>query len=346
VENMSRLKPWVVFWGALQRFPFVLAGVILFFFGREHPGWALAAVVCAPFASGLMGGIALSGWFTLTARSLGARRRSSAAALKSILGALIGVAAGWVIDSVLARCPGVEGFAILHWATGACMLVSLLLLASIKEPSGGRPPPGGRGLVETLRSMPGLLRERPAVGRYIAARVCGTAYFLVVPFMSIHALGALGVGAAFLGTLVIAQRTGGIAGNITAGVMGDWFGGRRMAIASRGLFIGLLLLLAFTETRFGFIFIFTLWGFLSQAEQVSDQTLLLELSEGSRMPTYIALSNFGHLLGLLCASSAASLLGSLTEGVGYLIALAAPFVVLAFYLYTTVPEPRQAAATS
>lgn len=124
VERLHRVKPFVLITGVFQRVPYVLAMLSLFMFGTSRPLLTLSLVALAPFLLGLTGGISFSAWQELTANVIPRERLASVWALRSTVGAGIGIGAGMTIRLVLARYPGTTGYGILHGLAAGLLMMS------------------------------------------------------------------------------------------------------------------------------------------------------------------------------------------------------------------------------
>ncbi|MGF1656432.1 MAG: MFS transporter [Verrucomicrobiales bacterium] len=341
VEALPVLKPFIVWCGLWQRLTFLFAAAALYLWGQTNTTLALGVVMLTPFLSGLFGGIGLSAWFTLSARTVSPQRRSSATALKQIMGALMGLLGGFLVERVLSTEGGVQGFALLHLLAFVAMAFSLaayLLTQEAPAPPFVKRP--DRGILEFFHGLPQLVRSFPLFARYVVGRTLGASQFFIVPFMMVQALAVTGQEDALAGIMLSAQMAGGIAGNVTAGILGDRFGGKGVALFARLLFIVMLFMFWGAHEVWHFTAVFVVWGFVFQAMMVSDNAVTTELAHGRRMPSLMALNSFAYLIGLVGVSVSASLLSQLSEGIFILLCLSGGLMLLGFIVLLSIPEPR------
>jgi len=337
VERCTRMHRYCMITGIPQRLPFLIAALILFFYGESHPTLALAAVALTPFLSGAVGGMGQGAWMQLVARTIPARRRSSLSATRNLIAAGIGIGAGFFIERVLSAYPGTTGFGILHLAAFASLALSFVFFAMIKEEVPENPPVvRHRSFRGYCHDLVDILRRDRDFRFYTVMRLFGPAFAFQVPFMAVHALDTLDAPEAFVGALVSSQIGGQVLGNLIGGWLGDRAGGRLLLVIARVLFLGMFVLGAFAETRLGFQAYFALLGFCLMLNQIGNLTLMLEIAPDDRRPTYGALAGIINGPGMLFYALAGAAFWSTYQsmwiqavigGFGMLVSLAAIWIV-------------------
>jgi len=347
VEQLQWVKPFVMFTGIFQRTPYLAAALALFLLAGTHPMLTLAIVAATPLVGGIAGGLSFSAWIELISKIIPERRRSSAWAVRYIIGAAIGIGAGSVIRSVLRDHPGPAGYAMLHLHASAFLWLSYLAFAAIRET---RKPPGiiatPRGLHENLRSLPHLLRSDIQLRRFLGMRVCGLGLNIMIPFLAIYALRVTGHDESFLGHFVTAQMTGGIIGNLLAGYLGDRYGGKLPVFIGRVLLLALSIAAVVNRSETGFVVIFFTLGFAVFLENVGATTLSIELCPHDRRPTYMAFISAVIMPCTLLAAAVSTVVRVATGGIALAAALSAALLALSFYFLVRLREPRHTRAAA
>ncbi|HEY1049610.1 MAG TPA: MFS transporter, partial [Prosthecobacter sp.] len=235
VERLQRFKPWVMIFGMLQRLPYLVTGLVLWFADDAGP-WLLPLVVLTPVVSGLVGGMGVVAWMEMVTRMLPERIRAAGWAARYIMQACIGMGAGAVIHQVLTHLPGQRGYAVLHLIAFGFLFLSWVSQAFMKEQPGPlheHPPIGS--YVRYLRGLPALLAANPRLLRLIVTRFTGMGYLMVVSFLTIHALHTTGRPEADEGIFVSFQSVGTILGSVLAAWLGYHSGGKVLLILSRSI---------------------------------------------------------------------------------------------------------------
>jgi MFS family permease len=340
-ERLPRLKWFIMLLGVPQRVVFLFAGLALLFWADKYPVFVLALVALAPLLSGLAGGVSWAAWVELTSRMIPPNRRSSVMAVRAVIGGLIGLLAGQVIRIILERTPGAEGYAQLHFIVFGILVVSLILFAFMKEPRWVSPPDTERtGLLKNLASMPKILRDDRHFRRFVLSQCFGAGFFIMIPFLSIHALNTTGRSEAFLGLLVQAQMAGNIGTNFFAGWMGDRFGGKIVFVCAKVLFVILSVGALVNTAAWGFVALFFLLGCATSFQMVGRSTLSIELCPDRRRPTYLALLQFSIFPAMLLAAVLATVIREIF-GVLYPAALLSAVLMTVSLVYLLrIPEPR------
>lgn len=343
VENLHSVKPALLFTGFFQRVSFLAAGLVLYFHAESHPGWSLVAVALAPLVSGLFGGITMTAWLELVAKTIPENRRSSVWAIRFIISSIIGIGAGKTVSFVLENTPGTEGYAILHFILFAFLMVSYVIFAFVREISSpeDKPPISGVALVENLRTVPHLIRSDRDLRNYLVTRSLMNGMFIMIPFLSIHSLRVLDKPESFLGPLLMAHMVGGIAGNLFAGYLGDSVGGKVVMVASRWVFILIAGWTLVATADWEFLTIFFLFGSGFYANQVGTTTLCIEICPTQRRATYLGIMATLTAPTLILSSIVSTLLWNWREDYS-LLALATGITMLFSLMFLQrIEEPRK-----
>lgn len=341
VERLHSFKRWVLFFGVLQRLPYLITGLILLFADGldDH---LLTIVVLTPIISGLIGGITMVAWMEMVTRMIPERVRATGWAARYIFQACIGMGAGAVIHAVLTHVPGREGYAWLHLCTFTLLSLSWAAQIPMHEVLGHAPP-----IPETplrywkyLRTLPRLLGQQPMLLRLIAARFTGMGYLMLFSFLTIHALHLTQRPEADEGHFVTAQSTGTILGSLLAGLLGYVSGGKILLMLSRLILLAVCSWLVFTESFVGFMVTYFVLGFGLFLDRVGDLTLAAELCPQERRSTYQALLNFCNLWAFLIATSLGGLLYAWSASFFSVVITAAVMAVTSILILRVIPEPR------
>lgn len=343
VESLQRFKPFVAVMGIMQRMPFVFTGLALVFLAEDHPALVLVMAVLTPFVSGLMGGVSMTAWMELVAKTIPANRRASLHAYRNILGTIMGLMAGPVITWMLASYPGAVGYGFLHLAASAMFLLSYLVFLGIVEPYEPQVEAEPRkSLLENLRSIPSMLRGNPQLVDFLVMILFTTGIFILTPFMGLHALAVTGREDSYLGYFVIAQMVGGLTGNLLGGYVGDRLGGKAPLVISRILFIAVSLAFVFNRSEAGFFALFFLYGFGFFTNMIGRMTLTLEICPPQRRPTFVALVAASNFISLLLISFLSSSLQSMGLGILPNAVVAFLFMGTSLAFLLRIEEPRNA----
>ena len=304
VERWRRHMPYVLTMGVFQRLPYLAAaGVLLLAAG--HKTLAVWVVALCPMVSGLVGGTLMTAWQEMFAKSLPPRRRSGILALRNLISSLIGLGAGVGIAAVLQRWPGTTGYGVLHLVSFGILVFSLAAFAFVRETPYRQMPQAQRlTLGQNLRRMPGVIRGDGRLRAYLLSNMLWAGAYLLLPFMAIHALAALGRAAdeAMLGYFVTAAMVGAIAGNLSAGVLGDRFGGKVLMLISRAGFAVLCAWAMIARGAWEFMALFVLQGLVLSFSQVGNLTLGIELCPKDRRVTYLTLMALFGMTSMLVGS--------------------------------------------
>jgi len=344
VERLKRQKTLVLVTGFAQRLPFLLAGLALVLLPKDTPGLAVWAVAACPLLAGLAGGFGVTAWQEMVATTVPPNRRSSLWAIRSILASLIGVLAGYVIAKVMGRYGegNAVGYGVLHLIAFGFVTASIVLIGFIHEtPYPRRPSEHSASLWRNLSQMPAMIAGDRRLALYLAHNVLWAGLLVALPFLSIHALSALGKREGFVGTLLAAQMIGQISGNLLAGWTGDRLGGKVAAVCGEAATLATCIWTATASTAWEFCGGFLLLGAGQAMSSVGLLTLSMELCPVQRRSSYLAVMSALPVPSLLAASQIGSGLWRATGGNYKVVAgVAACSVALAMAFLVRVREPR------
>jgi MFS family permease len=342
VENLNRMKPFIMATSIFQRVPFLLAGIVLLLLVEKSSSLALLAIVVAPFVAGLAGGLGMTAWQELIIKTIPENRRASLFAIRMILSAGFGIAAGGIISQILNQYPGIKGYGILYVIAFGFMMLSYVAFALVRETQySPRPVKHAVSLKQNLREMPGLVRNNRRFQIYLWTLAAMNGLYVMLPFLTIHALRVLQKPDSFMGILVTTQMVGGIAGNILTGYLGDRFGGKTSMIFSRVVFIITCFWAALSPDYLSFIIIFFLYGAALFSNAVGTATFNLEICPPARRVTYLAIVALSGAFSLLILSLTGGFLWTWTASFPLLAGISIFFMLLSTVLLLKIPEPRR-----
>ncbi len=340
VERLQHLKPFVVLFGAVQRLPYLIAALLMFWLPQTRAA-LLPIVVLTPIVSGLIGGVGVNAWMEMVTRMIPEHLRASGWAIRYVIQGVIGLSAGPVIHWMLSRHSDAAGYAWLHLICFAFLALSFcaqLMMRETPDPHPLRlPRPSYKAY---LRQLPVMLAEQPRLIRLIFARFTGLGWLMLVSFLTIHVLNATGRPQADVGHLVLASMFGSLAGNIFAGWFGNRNGGRALMLLSRCLCLLLCAALPFIHSFPGFLAMLFILGFGLFVDRVGDLTFSAELCPQKRRPTYQAILSFCQALALIIAASLSGLTFYLTQYFLGVVALIAIFAATSLLILRGIPEVR------
>lgn len=347
VERRQRLFPFIAFFGAIQRLPYLFAAIAIALCWKSHPAAIPWIVILTPVVSGLAGSVAIPAWMELVTRLIPEHKRASGWAVRFIIGSLIGIAAGLSIHWVLETWPGTFGYAVLHGLTFAFLSLSMVAFLFLRETDFPKPEPvQGHWYRHRLQIYGQIIRKRSPFRRMLMVRFTGYGFMILAPFLSITALDVTQKPESVLGDFVMAQMLGGIVGNVIGGWLGDRFGGKRILILAKALQIGLCVLLAVNQSYPGFLASFFLFGMSLFLLHIGDQTLGIEISPSRRRPAYFALYNFAMVPAAFVSAAVAWAIHLNFEGFAPFSIAAGVAILISIAILTTIKEPRLAANRS
>ncbi len=342
LERLRSLKPFVMWIGIVQRAPYLLVGLILLL--TEDPGQSvLWCVVLAPLSSGLAGGVSVTAWREYIAKSIPPEKRASLWALRFVIGGVLGVMAGQFVSYVLTRTSEIHAYGYLHLGVFVLMTASFGVLALTREPNlDSTRCHASRSWWSYALSMRKVVAEDTHLAGYLGSRALFSGLYIVLPFLSLHALDVLHVPDGYLGRLLMVQMAGSVVGNLVGGYLGDRQGGRVVMLLSQVSSVVVVLGATRLSTEPGFEALFFSLGVAVGLGGVGVPTLDLEMSNFAQRMSYQTVIGLSHLTGMLGAVVLASTIRHFSSSFALLAWISAVTLVGSLILLLRLPEPRQA----
>lgn len=346
IERLHNMKRLIMTAGIFQRIPFFIAGVVLYLIGQDKvdPHWGITAVTLGFFCSGLFGGISQPAWMEYVAKTIPENRRASMWALRNIIGRSFGFLAGFLITGILDRYPGPTGFSWLFFMTFVMVMLSYAIFAMTQESTlpPKRDPATKTNPFSFMASLPELLRQDAQLPLFLSLALVKNGLFIVMPFLSIHAISTLEASKSILGSLVIFQMAGAILGNFIGGWIGDRRGGKAVLALGATTLFALCLWTPFASHHAEFLTIFCLFGFCGAWLNMGMMILNLDRAPVNRRIAHMALFNLVQMAGMLLAGGACTLIRLASQSFLW-PAIATALTMLALLAFLArLPEPRTA----
>lgn len=343
-EALPRQWPFIMRWTGWERVPYLVMALLAFFVAERAPALTLALVLGLLLLSTGVGGWLMPSWMDLIGRAVPTATRGRFFALASLAAGVVGFAASFVVADVLARVPAPASYGICFLAASACLGLSWIALAFVREPE-GRVVRAPVTLAAYLARVPGLLQRDRNLSRFLVTRALAITGMMGGGFYTVYALRAWEAPAAEAGVFTALLVGGHSLGTLTLGWVADRAGHRLVLLAGVGATVAanLVALLAGSLGRFEAVFL--LAGIQTAAVNVSGLNVLLEFAPTpDERPTYIGL---GSTLMAPVAFATPLIGGVMADALGFravfVTALAAS-ATGAVMLGTLVHDPRHVVA--
>jgi len=270
------------------------------------------------------------------------KKRASAWAWRWVIAAVIGIAAGRFIYFVIEQYSMTRAYALMHLATFAFMMVSygvMFFLREVDHPQRNRALPYRKAWGKYRQ----VWTENAKFRRYLWVKISGLGLFFMAPYLTITALEEKGRAESSMGSLVMAQMAGGIAGNLLAAQLGDRWGGRSISVAARVLCMLLCLFLLINSSYIGYLLALFFFGVVYYLFAVGELTLGVELLPREGRPYFMALQNLSMVPGILAINAMTYFLWRCSESFSVLVLATLLLSLLSLFLLRSLPEPRQKA---
>ena len=288
-ETLAQKLPFVLRHTIWERAPFLVLALAAFFLADRAPAAALAVLLLMLLVVTGVGGALMPAWMDIIGRAIPVTVRGRFFAMSSLAAGLGGFAGSFGTARILAAFPAPAGYGVCFLCATACMALSWLALALVREPPAGpAAPPVALGAY--LARVPALLRRDRNLARFLVARAFAIAAMMAGGFYTVYALGAWAPPASQVGVFTALLLAGQIAGNVALGWLADRAGHRLVIIAGLAATVAANLLALAAPSLGAFNAVFVLAGVQVAAINISNLNVLLEFAPGpAEQPTYVGL---------------------------------------------------------
>lgn len=283
-----------------SRLPILLIALVLWAWGSgPFSAWT---VVSSYVVYGIIGGLSVGAWQQLIMRTVRAEQRPALFATRYLVSNVLGLGVASVVGPVLAHWPGTQGYALLHGIAFVGAMVSYRLLMAVREPSAPSPAPiEQRSFLQNLRGVPALFGSDRRLLSYLWAVVFVNSQYLLMGFLTLHALRTLHEAHSYVGTLTSAQMVGAVAGTFVAARFGCRRGSRVLLVAARLLLLAVAIGAVFATRDYAFRLLFAMYGAAVWVNLVGHNTMMLELLPSARRSTVLAVFSLVQVPSMLIA---------------------------------------------
>lgn len=331
----------IVCWALLIVATFVLA--------QSNPALLLALFFLFYTIYGLAAGFAGTPFMDIVAKTIPTERRGSYFGNRDLVGALMAIAAGWVVNYFLSPDLAAifpSNFGFLFLIVGSTVVIGLGAFSLIAEPA-GIVPTDQITFREQLYAARQMVSANRGYRRYLLTRIVLAIADIATPFYAIYAIKILQIPAETVGAYIGIATISSLITNPLLSRASDRRGNRIVLIgAATGMLImpiialvfGLLPPSAALGLPFGVMFIVS--GITRTAANISYPSYLLEIAPASERSLYIGFTN--TMLGI--ATFIPVIGGVLLDLFGFraVLFLGLAISALAWWLARGMVEPRNA----
>ena len=290
-RQVSPKKPLLLKTGLLQRLPWLLlacAAVLLL--PVLEPELAIGLFFILFTVAAVGGSLNLPVWFDLIAKITPVKMRGRLFALRTVIGAGLGILAGWIVERVLSSMAAPHSFGLLFGITFGVMMVSYVFLLLLREGDQTVRSPKIR-YREYLRSLPTILRTQRNFRNFLVGEALLVSATVVEAFFAVDAIETFGLPDAYAGRFTIVVMSSMLFGTLVFGYAADRWGHRlNLILASCWMLIGCTAAL-FAGSVEVYYLAFVGSAFTLGLRTISRLPIVAEICGEEDRPTYVALTN-------------------------------------------------------
>ena len=325
-----------------QRVPWPLLAFLSFFMlGRLSPTAGIVSFFFLFTLAAVAGSLCFPIWFDLIAKLTPVDLRGRLFAARNLLGGLLGILAGLVVERVLAEIAYPTSYGVLFTLAFLFMGVSYWALTRLREEDAS-PVAEEVHIVEYLRSLPRILRGQKNFLNFLISDALLLAATMAGAFYAVHAIEKFSLSDSSAGLFTVMIMWSTIVGNMFFGYIADRYGHKvNLVLAAASTALSCFMALLAPDQGL-YLIVFVGMAFQIGLSGISRLSIVAELCSEEERPTYVALTNLvtsPFILFGVVAGGIASRFGY--DAVFFIAGLLA--VASALWMAFKVEEPREAA---
>jgi MFS family permease len=324
----------------VQRVPFLLLTLLSFFMlGRLSPTAGTFLFFCLFTLAAVTGSLCFPIWFDLIAKLTPVNLRGRLFAARNLLGGVLGVLAGLVVERVLAEIAYPVSYGILFTIAFLLMSASYWALTKLKEETESAVAEEVH-ILEYYRNLPRILKAQKNFRNFLISDGLLLAATMAGAFYAVHAIQKFGLNDSSAGLFTVMIMCSTIVGNMFFGYLADHYGHKvNLVLAAASTALSCFsALLASDQTMY--LIVFVGMAFQIGLSGISRLSIVAELCSEEERPTYVALTNL--------VTSPCILFGLVAGGIASRFGYDAVFLVAgllaiasALWMAFRVEEPRE-----
>lgn len=289
--RISPKKPLLLKTGLAQRLPWLLMAVVTFtLVDGLSPAVALPLFFVLLTFAAAGGSLNLPVWFDIVSKITPVRMRGRLFALRTVLGGLLGILAGWIVERVLATWAYPDGFGLLFGLAFGTIMISYIFITLLEE--GDRPLPKQHVRYRTyLRSLPAILRREANFRNFLIGESLLVAATMVEAFFAVDAIESLSLPVSYAGRFTIVVMVSMVVGTLVFGYIADRWGHRINLVLAAGWMVAGCAAALLAQSVEVYYIAFAASALTLGLRTISRLPIVAELCREEDRPTFVALTN-------------------------------------------------------
>jgi len=326
----------------LQRVPWLLLALLSFFMlGGLSPTAGTISFFFLFTLAAVTGSLCFPIWFDVITKLTPVDLRGRLFAARNLLGGLLGIPAGLVVERVLTEIAYPLSYGVLYTLAFLLTMVSYWSLTKLKEEAAS-PVAEEVHTLEYYRSLPRILREQKNFRNFLVADALLLAATMAFAFYSVHAIRRFSLSDSSAGLFTVAVMCSVIIGNMFFGTIADRYGHKVNLVLSASSTALSCFMALVSPNPLLYLLVFVGMAFQIGLSGISRLSIVAELCSEAERPTYVALTNLvtspSILFGLVAGAIAARFGYDAVFFIAGLLAVAS-----ALWMAFRVEEPRESA---
>lgn len=313
VRVKRRQKPYLMIPSLIGRNAFLLMALWLLATQAQAPILTVWVLVGSLAVFNICDALASVAWFDMISRTLSPRMRARSVSIGQILGGILGIGAGLIVERALQPdgLPFPQNYAFIFGCAWLCMAISLAVISLLRENPMAEAEQAHVQNTHFVASLRKALRTDRLFRRVLVVRVLTGIELMAASFYLVFAKDQLGLGDSATGIFNIALIVGGITGVAVLGWLADRFTSLSVVRTAAAMqFVAPLLATLFAIAHAplgalreaaiaGFIIIFLLRGAIEHSLMLGVLGYLLDSAPERHRAMYVgAINTVGGLVAL------------------------------------------------
>jgi MFS family permease len=339
IKGLKKKKSYVLFWGWLQRLPWLFIGISCITFGKNSPQSIIVISLLMYIVFAIASGFVGPAWFDLFSKVTPISIRGRSLSIRAIIGQLFGILGAIIAASIIGRVAFPFNYSILFFTAFILVALSIVSLSFVREPE-DKTASRDKDFLSFLKSVPEVLKGNKDFRNFIFSRAFYELSISAAAFYAVYGIKHFDLSDSYAGIFTTISSITYVAINFLLGYIGDKKGHKL------NLMIGLVSLIAasvmaiITNNIFFYSIIFILTAVSQSAKDISVNSITVEFCKSKDRATYIALSS----LIMIPVSLIVLAMGTIADLFGYTYLFGITIIsslIATFILNYKVKDPRE-----
>ena len=289
-QTLQWKKPWIIRYGAMQRFLILLIAVVLLATGRSFMSLTLVIFLVLYGLNQLILGATSPVWFDFYAKLVSHKLRGRSFGLRNSLAGIMSLGGSFLLAVLLKGFEFPLSFSLVFVLAFVLEMCSLVMQASLVEEQPSRTV-SRQLLADYLRKLRDVLKENMGFRRLLLASSFLILSTMPLGFFTVYALNHFRLDDSMVGLFTLVMVGGQVVGALMIGYLADRHGNKVALLTTSVSMLAAILVALVAPSSFWYTIVFVFLGVNLGSELMIRYNFAIEYCSVEHRSTYVGLMN-------------------------------------------------------